>query len=150
MRLSVIIPVYNEQGSINSTIKRVKSISECEIIVSDANTETLKVINDKSIKCVTSSKGRGNQMNAGAQSASGDVFLFLHADTVLPDNFEDEISKALLTHQAGAFRLSISSGKPVFRIVEKLVHITAIRGYSAPERHSRLWGGTETSLSWRT
>jgi rSAM/selenodomain-associated transferase 2 len=124
MKLSVVIPVYNEQAVINQTISRVRAIApECGIVVSDANSETVKVITDKDVTCVTSCKGRALQMNAGAAAADGDALLFLHADTELPAGFHTEIINALKTHDAGAFRLKIDCGRPFFRMIEKSTDI---------------------------
>lgn len=58
-------------------------------------------------------------MNAGAALASGEILLFLHADTQLPANFQSTIRSAL-THDvvAGAFRLGINDPRRIFRWIE--------------------------------
>ena len=121
MKLSVVVPVYNEQENINSLISHIRQLADCEIVVSDANGETMKGIEDKYVIAINSPKGRANQMNAGAEKASGDVLLFLHADTDLPENFYDIIEKGLANYDAGAFRLEIDDDRPIFRIIEKIV-----------------------------
>lgn len=118
MRLSVIIPVYNEQDTVNDIISSVRAVCGCEIIISDADGETNKAVTDKTVIKIISPKGRANQMNAGAAAASGDAFLFLHADTRLPEDFEDEIEEALHHNDAGAFRLGLDSSDILFRIME--------------------------------
>ncbi|MBI4352011.1 MAG: TIGR04283 family arsenosugar biosynthesis glycosyltransferase, partial [Elusimicrobia bacterium] len=64
-------------------------------------------------------KGRGAQMNAGAKKAAGEILLFLHADTRLPENAFGAIAGALDsgTYGAGAFRLEIDSPDPWLRFV---------------------------------
>jgi rSAM/selenodomain-associated transferase 2 len=65
-------------------------------------------------------------MNAGAQAASGSILLFLHADTRLPERFEDHVRRALDQPQttlravpvAGAFRLRIDGPQRAFRLIE--------------------------------
>jgi len=89
------------------------------IIVDGDNSSTIKNIkNDKVLK-IDSKKGRANQMNEGAQIASGDVLLFLHADTILPDNTFDLIKESFLDKniKAGAFDLSFSNNALVFKII---------------------------------
>jgi len=58
-------------------------------------------------------------MNEGAQIASGDVLLFLHADTILPDNAFDLIKESFLDKniKAGAFDLSFSNTRIAFKII---------------------------------
>ncbi|ADD68166.1 glycosyl transferase family 2 [Denitrovibrio acetiphilus DSM 12809] len=123
MKVSVIIPVYNEQARINDLIRDIRSKSDCEIVICDPNGETVKSINDNSVMCVSSSKGRGIQMNTGAGKATGDLLVFLHADTILPDGFETEVRDVLSGYDVGAFHLEIDNRKFIFRIIEKGVSI---------------------------
>lgn len=87
--ISIIIPVYNEPR-INETILalRKQEFQEYEIIVVDNQEDaaTLDLIEDDKVRKVVSRPGRAIQMNAGARHASGDVYLFLHADCKLPNN----------------------------------------------------------------
>ncbi len=64
-------------------------------------------------------------MNLGAKEASGEIFLFLHADTFLPENAPNLIKAAIDDQQAvaGAFDLGIRSPKLIFRLIEKMVYI---------------------------
>jgi len=127
--ISVIIPVYGEAGCINGTIDKLKSsVSQMlwtiEIIVVDGDPEksTLQSIKDPDIIKIVSPAGRGVQMNHGARAATADLLLFLHADTVLPEN----ALKAILGISrdkgvaAGAFDLAIGDAHPAFRIIEKV------------------------------
>ena len=117
MRISVIIPVYNEQAAINGTIAR---LNDCEIVVSDCTGSTLDVISDSSvIKKVRAERGRGNQLNAGAKAATGEILLFLHADTELPESWVRDITENIKFCDAGAFSLGIDDGRFIFRIIER-------------------------------
>jgi rSAM/selenodomain-associated transferase 2 len=118
MKLSVIIPVYKEQKRINDTIADIMSKADCEIVVSDAVGDTINSIKYENVIKINSSKGRALQMNAGAEKAGGDVLLFLHADTILPDGFYTEIENALKDHSHGAFKLEINDPSPIFRMIE--------------------------------
>jgi rSAM/selenodomain-associated transferase 2 len=127
--VSVIIPVYREQGIINATIGGVRSRrggGAAEIIVVDgeAKGETLAVIQDTAVKQILSGKGRGLQLNRGGRSATGQGLLFLHADTVLPPNALDRISEVLgdETCVGGAFDLSIDSPRWGFRVIERVAN----------------------------
>ena len=90
--VSVIIPTLNEAEIIGSTLPRLfHQAGDFEVIVADGGSSdgTLDILKQfPQVKVVTSPRGRGNQMNAGAKAAQGDVLLFLHADTCLPpDSF---------------------------------------------------------------
>jgi uncharacterized protein len=73
------------------------------------------------ITVIESSPGRAKQMNAGAQMARGEILLFLHADTQLPDDFWQQIETTLATENviAGAFELTIIGESLGLRWVER-------------------------------
>lgn len=87
--LSIVLPVFNEAEKINEIIAhlRQEATEGVEIILVDgdeAGSTINDVIDGKVLKLMTS-RGRGCQMNVGATRAKGDVILFLHADTMLPE-----------------------------------------------------------------
>lgn len=122
-QLSVILPVYNEAASINDAVTRLRRLAgsdPVEIIVSDGGPghATLAAINDPDVVKVKSPPGRGLQMNAGAALAQGDILLFLHADTELPESAFTAIRSAIEEgHVAGAFSLAIDSGSLALKVV---------------------------------
>jgi rSAM/selenodomain-associated transferase 2 len=63
-------------------------------------------------------------MNRGAAIATGDVLLFLHADTLLPEKFDEHILESLNRPStvAGAFELSVNSPIPALRLIESLAN----------------------------
>jgi rSAM/selenodomain-associated transferase 2 len=77
------------------------------------------MIVDRDVTAVATEKGRGRQMNAGASAARGETLIFLHADTTLPDNALEKISRALENqdHVGGAFDLKIDSDRLFLRYV---------------------------------
>ncbi len=130
IELSIIIPVYNEPDIINETISHLNGLSfsrKPEIIIVDGHSSqnTLQVVKGRHVKKIPSAKGRGIQMNTGAKAASGNIFLFLHADTYLDENAPEAIIKILQDKNtvAGAFDLAIRSPKAIFRLTEKYVYI---------------------------
>ncbi len=68
---------------------------------------------------VKSPKGRGLQMNNGAIAANGDVLIFLHSDTCLPNTASNAIRTALADNHVvgGAFDLTIQSDRQVYKII---------------------------------
>jgi len=125
-RISIIIPVLREAPLINAAINRITAIndfSETEIIVvdGDANGGTLQKINNQDVRKITGLTGRGAQMNAGAREATGEILLFLHADTILPETTGRLIMDVCQNTDfiGGAFDLAIDSPRPVYRLIEK-------------------------------
>jgi rSAM/selenodomain-associated transferase 2 len=128
--ISVIIPVYREQDVINQTVGRVRALPlgrSVEIIVVDGSPdgETIGAIVDGDVTAIRSGKGRGRQMNAGAATASGDVLLFLHADTQLPADGLTQAAQIMENDDvvAGAYRLGIAAKGVAFRIIESIANL---------------------------
>lgn len=121
--ISVIIPVYNEIETIGGTIDHVRRTAmgqPVEIVVADGGPghSTLAAIEDGDAVKVDCPPGRGVQMNGGAAMATGDVLLFLHADTRLPDGWPGLIRAALTGDvRAGAFSLAMDSDSPALIII---------------------------------
>jgi rSAM/selenodomain-associated transferase 2 len=120
---SIIVPVLNEEDGIQSLVQHLKDIAageSVEFIVVDADPagSTINKIQFGEAVKLLSPRGRGIQMNRGADAARGAVLLFLHADTFLPQNALGHIKKALIddTCVGGAFDLGIDSGRILLRL----------------------------------
>ena len=79
----------------------------------------------REVRLLRSEPGRGQQQHRGAQAASGDILLFLHCDTGLPNNFSGHIYAVLDNKDAaaGAFRLKINGRRLGFRLIEAGVQL---------------------------
>jgi len=120
MNICVIIPVLNEAKVIERNLRDLNKNLITEAIVSDGGSnDATVVIASKFAKIVHSKPGRGTQMNLGAKAATSDILLFLHADTILPDQWRDRILSSMATEGvvAGAFSLSIDSDRLSHRII---------------------------------
>lgn len=120
-RISIIIPTLNEAAGITATLEHIRNRTNVEVIVADggSNDQTAELARAAGATVVRCNRGRGKQMNAGAALASGEVLLFLHADTKLPDDFADHVWQTLREgNSGGAFRLCIGSKGWMLRLIE--------------------------------
>ncbi len=97
MGISVVIPTLNEEGNVAASIASARAPGVREIIVVDGGSddETVRVARQHADRVIVGPRGRALQMNTGAAVARGKVFLFLHADTLLPAGFDVAVLKAL-------------------------------------------------------
>ncbi|TAF06837.1 MAG: glycosyltransferase [Nostocales cyanobacterium] len=121
-RISIIIPTLNEANNLKAAITSTQSSKNVEVIVVDGGSDdgTPSVAQFLGASVISSAPGRAIQMNIGAAMASGEILLFLHADTRLPAGFDHMIRTALQQPGtiAGAFALRIDSPHWGLRLVE--------------------------------
>lgn len=98
-RISIVIPALNEAQWIAAALTALSPLRERghEVIVVDGGSgdDTVALALPRADRVLIAPRGRASQMNAGAQVAGGDVLLFLHADTLLPDNADRIIGERL-------------------------------------------------------
>jgi len=107
MRVSVVIPTIEERGQVGRAIDSALAGGAAEVVVADgaSNDATEEIAVRAGAIVVQAPRGRARQLNAGAARATGDVLLFLHADTTLPPGAARLVRQALGTPGvvAGAF-----------------------------------------------
>ncbi|MDZ8082938.1 MAG: TIGR04283 family arsenosugar biosynthesis glycosyltransferase [Nostoc sp. DcaGUA01] len=121
-KISIIIPTLNEAANIKEAIATTQARINIEFIVVDGGSsdDSVEIAQSLGVKVISSSAGRAVQMNAGVVAASGEILLFLHADTRLPAGFDEMICTALQQPGivAGAFNLRIDASLLSLRWVE--------------------------------
>ncbi len=108
-RVSVVIPVLDEQARIGKQLESLARLPFHEVIVVDGGSRDATVARVRgagTARLLFAPRGRASQMNAGARASTGDVLLFLHADVRLPDDALRHVGEALADPSvvAGAFR----------------------------------------------
>ncbi|MFA6162915.1 MAG: TIGR04283 family arsenosugar biosynthesis glycosyltransferase [Methylobacter sp.] len=125
MKFSIIIPTLNEQKTIQSCLSALQPLrNNCEIIIVDAGS------NDQSItstaladKILTSEKGRARQMNTGASHATGDILIFLHADTYLPDHALQLIEQHIGSKRVwGRFDIRLTGDHFMLKVIARMMN----------------------------
>jgi rSAM/selenodomain-associated transferase 2/rSAM/selenodomain-associated transferase 1 len=126
-KISIIIPALNEAATIDRTLSHIERVENLEVIVVDGGSidETVALARSRKAKVIQSNPGKAIQMNTGAAAAVGEILVFLHADTLLPEGFSHLIVSALNQQgvAAGAFRLSIDSPAAGIRLIECMANL---------------------------
>lgn len=123
MYISIIIPTYNEESNISNLVSYLNSLKsdyKFEIIVSDGGSadNTLQMAIESGAAAISSPiKGRSGQMNYGTKHARGDIFYFVHADSMPALTALTDIHHSIKNGQnCGSFRFRFDSNKFLFKI----------------------------------
>jgi rSAM/selenodomain-associated transferase 2 len=126
-RISVIIPTLNEAANLACTLALVRQRGECQLIVVDGGSTdgTVEIARREADLVLSVPSGRARQMNGGARAATGEIVLFLHADTVLPNGFSSLVMQALADPRVvgGRFDVRLDAVGWPFRLVETLMNL---------------------------
>ena len=126
MNFSIIIPTLNEEKTIESCLSALQPLrSNCEIIIVDGGStdNTIVIAGTLADKAVSSDKGRARQMNNGARYASGNVLIFLHADTSLPENALQLIQQKLNSSRKwGRFDIQLSGKHFMLKVIAQMMN----------------------------
>lgn len=125
MNISVIVPVLNEEKTIAATLRALAPLQPYETIVVDGGSQdrTRALAAEFTVKVIAAERGRARQMNRGAREASGEVLLFLHADTRLPATAFADIAVALgdRPYVGGRFDVALDGRHWMLPVVARLI-----------------------------
>lgn len=128
-KVSVVLPVLNEEAVLEETLRSLAPwrVAGHEVIVADGGSSdaTPGIAGRLADRVVEAPRGRARQMNAGAAAATGDVLLFLHADTRLPPAADRLLLEGLESRQRcwGRFDVRLSGNHPLLRLVEYFMNL---------------------------
>lgn len=120
LSISAIVPALDEERTIGATLASLLSVAD-ERIVSDGGSRdrTRELARAAGAQVVEGDRGRGLQLNRGAAAASGDVLLFVHADTVVPPGAGKAVRGAIASGAlGGAFRVQFDAPGWRYRLGE--------------------------------
>lgn len=128
MKLSLVVPVLNEAAGIAAALDALAPLRAAghELIVADGGSTdgTPALAAPRCDRLLAAPRGRARQMNAGAAVATGDVLLFLHADTRLPADAGLRVQQALQDGAHwGRFDVAIDGTHPMLRVVAALMNL---------------------------
>jgi rSAM/selenodomain-associated transferase 2 len=128
-KLSIIMPVLDEGEGIAAALDALVDLRALgtEVIVVDGGSRdaTVQRARMRADRVISTSRGRALQMNAGAEKSSGDVLLFLHADTRLPADAEHIVLNGLQRSGRtwGRFDVKIDGRNPLLAVIARLMNI---------------------------
>jgi len=129
MRISIVIPTFNESACIESTLECLEPLRQQghEVLVVDGGStdETRELVNNRVDRVIQTTPGRAHQMNVGASHATGDILWFIHADTKVFENAAQLILKSLANDYRhwGRFDIRLSGEHFLLRVVERLMNL---------------------------
>ncbi len=120
-QLSIIVPMLNEAGQLAEKLQALQLLrGRCELLLVDggSNDGSVALAMPWADQVLHSSRGRARQMNCGAAQAQADVLLFLHIDTLLPDNAADLIAQAIAAGFCwGRFNVNFDNTQTIFKLI---------------------------------
>jgi rSAM/selenodomain-associated transferase 2 len=131
--VSIIIPTLNEATTMRDLAASLGRLrGEFEVIVCDGGSAdaTVEMARQCGLRVIEAPRGRGPQMNAGAQLAKGETLLFLHADTRLPEDAPALIARALADEEVcgGNFSLIFGGGSRGARLLTRIYPLLRLGG----------------------
>lgn len=124
--LTVIIPAYNEENAIEASIRSCAAAGAAQIIVSDGGSTdaTMTRAINAGAEVISTQRPRGRQMNSAAARATGDALLFLHADSLLPEDAAGKVEQTLSDgFLFGGFTLSFIEPHRKLRMVARMINL---------------------------
>ncbi len=123
--VSIIIPTLNEAENLRETLHQIYKSAysqRIEVIISDGGSldSTPHIAAQYPCAFIKQGCGRAQQMNSAAKQARGSLFLFLHADTRLP---EDWYNSVIQTGQWGFFPVELSGNHWLLRVIERTINL---------------------------
>lgn len=127
-RLSVVVPILNEERTIAASLAAIRvGAPDAEIVVVDGGSAdtSLDIARGLADRIISAQRGRARQMNAGAAAASGDLLAFVHADTIVPSSFGTDIAQALsdLAVVGGRFDVRLDDDRFMYRLIGNLISL---------------------------
>lgn len=128
-KVSIIIPVFNEAQALQMHLPLLQALRDegHEIIVVDGSGDEASAARFAGLvdRWLVSAPGRARQMNAGAQCATGEIFLFLHIDTRLPVDAMALLGRGFESPATlwGRFDVCLSGPRKAFRVIEYMINL---------------------------
>ncbi|MEM8964078.1 MAG: TIGR04283 family arsenosugar biosynthesis glycosyltransferase [Acidobacteriota bacterium] len=124
-RISVVIPVWREGVAIRDIVAALGDDAEIIVVDGDPGGSTIAHLDPDTAQVLIAPRGRASQMNAGAEIATGDILLFLHADTHLPDGAYEQVASTLDDEATdiGCFDLRLDDSSRLLALYSRFINL---------------------------
>ena len=128
MRLSIVVPVLNEEQVLGATLAAIRDGGpHAEIIVVDGGSSdaSFQIASEYADQVLAAPRGRARQQNLGAARSSGEALAFVHSETIVPPTFSNEIDGALLDPWVcgGRFDIRLNDPRPMSRLIGRAISL---------------------------
>lgn len=133
--LSIIIPVRNEAALLVPLLARLQALTaqgqtlvqKLDLVVVDGGSTdgTPEALANAGFRVIRAASGRAQALNAGANATTGDILVFLHADTSLPEGWDVGVRQALngSAHVWGRFDVRISGQSRILAVIARMMNL---------------------------
>ena len=146
MTIDVVIPTLDEAAAVAAAVASAVGPG-IETFVADGGSrdDTRQIAERAGARVLLVQGGRATQQNAGARAGDGELLLFLHADTLLPEGWTKRVRDALADPcvALGAFRLSIADATRAERLIAAAANLRS-RSFGVPYGDQALFLRRET------
>jgi rSAM/selenodomain-associated transferase 2 len=124
--VSIIIPILNESSQLGQTLEKLfqgfNGDPGIEVIIGDGGSDddSLEIAKHYPCRIIIGKTGRARQMNAASQAAKGDWLLFLHADSLLPEDWRRQLQQS---EKWGFFPVKFNDGHWLLRVIERTMNL---------------------------
>jgi rSAM/selenodomain-associated transferase 2 len=121
LNLSIVIPALNAARTLPACLDRVAGAGEIILVDGGSTDGTRAVAEASGARLLEAPKGRGVQLRAGGEAASGDWLLFLHADTLLEQGWGEAVQRhaEAAPGHAACFRFRLDAAAWQARVIER-------------------------------
>lgn len=147
----MIVPALNAAAALSECLKRVEAADEIIVVDGGSQDGTWQIARQAGAKLIKTPRGRGVQLREGAAVATGEWLLFLHADTLLADGWQEAVLEHIAVHPSDAayFTFLLDDASWQARLLERGValrsRILALpygdQGLLISRRHYQALGG---------